>query len=339
MSEVTKDPVDDPNYGFLALLRMLERQAEDKPRIGRSRRTRDDIVRLGQDPFLAFPEREVATASLKGNRRDVRSPIMGFFGAFGALPLNTTEEVLRWAEAGDKGFVEFTDIFATRFIQLYYRAWADARPIVQFDHGADDRFQKYLLSLVGLGTPAFRDQADVLDTLRLRYTALFVGRIKSPRRLQQILKLHLKTDVEIEELVPSWMEFEPDSLSQLGMQGSSLGRDMHLGSRIQSVGEKICVHLYPRTFEAYTQLLPGGKNHTQLDMVVASYLGMTFEVDVAVWLPFSEVPPAKLGGSSTLGWMACIDPPQDKTGFVRGARFGLSMGTQQTEKKAKLHSG
>lgn len=329
MTEGPKDPIDDPAYGFLALLRVLERQADDKPRIGRSRRTRDDVVRLGQDPFLAFPDREVSAASLDGNRPEVRSPVMGFFGAHGALPLNTTEEVLRWAEAGDKAFVEFTDIFATRFIQLYYRAWADARPIVQFDHGADDRFQKYLLSLVGLGSPAFRDQADVLDTLRLRYTALFMGRIKSPRRLQQIIKLHLKTEVEIEELVPSWMEFEPDSLSRLGAQGSTLGQDVHLGSRIQSVGEKICVHLYTNSFAAYERLLPGGADHAQLDMVVASYLGITLEVDVALWLPYADVPPAKLGKGSALGWMACIDPPKDAIGNVRGASYRLSAEADQ----------
>lgn len=330
MSDAKPDPVRDPNYGFLALLRTLERQAGDKPRIGRSKRTRDDIVRLGQDPFLAFPDREVSEVALDVNRREVRSPVMGFFGPFGALPLNTTEEVLRWTDSGDKAFVEFTDIFATRFIQLFYRAWADARPIVQFDHGADDRFQKYLLSLVGLGSPAYRDQADVLDTLRLRYTALFLGRIKSPRRLQQILKLHLNTDVEIEELVPSWMVFEPDSLSRLGAMGSTLGQDTHLGSRIQSVGEKICVHVYADTLDAYERMLPGGADHVQLDMVVASYLGITLEVDVAVWLPHGEVPPAKLGEAGTLGWMACMTPPKDVDGYVQGARFALSFDGDQS---------
>ena len=319
------DEKPDKPYGFLALLRKLEREAGDKPRIGRSLRVREDIARLGQDPFLAFPDREVSETTTKGNRIEVRSPVVGFFGAHGALPLNTTEEVLRWFDAGDKAFVEFTDIFAARFIQLFYRAWADARPIVQFDHGADDRFQKYLLSLVGLGTPAFRDQADVLDTLRLRYTALFLGRIKSPRRLQQILNLHLETDVEIEEMVPSWMEFEPDSLSRLGMQGSSLGQNMHLGSRIQSVGEKICVHLYADSLDAYMRLLPGGEDYEQLDMVVQSYIGMTFDVDVSVWLPQTEVPPAQLGEGSTLGWMACVDPPKDTEGRVKGASYRLSM--------------
>jgi len=192
-ASVTAPPHPDareaqPTYGLLSLLRRLERNAPDKPRIGYSQRVRDDIVKLGQDPFLAFPTREVSASDLDGPQASVRSPVLGFFGPHGALPLHTTEEVLRWVDAGDEAFVAFTDIFATRFLQLFYRAWANARPIVQFDHASDDRFQKYLLSLVGLGTESYGDQATIPDTFRLSYTSLFLGRVKSPRRLQQTLQ-------------------------------------------------------------------------------------------------------------------------------------------------------
>ncbi len=312
------------SFGFLALLRHLERKARDKPRIGRSQRVRDEFVRLGQDPFLAFPDNDLSEVDLTGNRPTARPRFLGFFGPHGALPLNTTEEVLRWTETGDKAFVEFTDIFATRFLQLFYRSWADPRPIAQFDHPVDDPFQTYLLAFAGSGTPSFRGRDTVNDTVKLRLMPLVTGRVKSPVRLRQMLALHLKTDVDVEEMVPSWMEFEPDALSALGSQGSTLGQNIHLGSRIRSIGEKICIHVRVPTLAAYRRFLPGGVDHEHLRAITQWYLGKTFDVDVAVWLPQRELEPAKLGVSAALGWMACIAPPAGGDHFVRGTLYQLS---------------
>ena len=315
-------------YGFLALLRHLERQNRDKPRIGRAQRQRDEIVRLGQDPFLAFPDSDLAAVDLDRPLPEVRARFLGFFGPHGALPLNTTEEVLSWFEAGDSAFVEFTDLFAARFLQLFFRAWSDARAITQFDHRTDDRFQKYLLSFIGLGSPAFRNQGVAPDVNRLRHNALAVGRVKSPARLCQMLRLQLSADVEIEEMVPSWMDFEPDSLAMLGQQGSTLGQDMHLGARIQSIGEKIRLHIRTDSLGRYRRFLPGGPDHEQLRMTVLSYLGLTFEVEVVVWLPQREVLPGKLGENAALGWMACVAPPQGSGAgatLVKGTNYRLEL--------------
>lgn len=314
----------DTSPGFLALLRQLERAAPDRPRIGRAERTRDEVADLGQDPFLAFPDSELSRVDLDQTPPVVRPHVMGFYGPQGALPLTLTEEVLGWVEAGDRAFVDFTDIFATRYIGLLFRAWSDARPISQFDH-PDDRFQKYLLSFAGLGSPAFREQSDTIDTLRLRNIALFIGRVKSPVRLRQMLELHLKADVSIEEMVPAWMEFEPDSLSRLGMQGSTLGQNIHLGRRVLSIGEKIRIHVRASSLDVYRRFLPGGPDHQQLCTVVQSYLGLSFEIDVALWLPQREVEPTVMGKSGQLGWMACVAPPGDGDGFVKGTNFRLAL--------------
>lgn len=319
MSEETE------SYGFLALMRHLERKSGDKPRIGRSLRTRDEPVRLGQDPFLTFPDADLSEVTLEGNKPRVRPRFLGFYGPQGALPLNLTEEILQWFEKGDTAFVDFTDIFATRFIQLFYRSWSDARAITQYDHPDDDRFQKYLLSFAGLGSPAFRRQSDISDTLRLRTVALFISRVRSPIRLRQMLRLHIGADIEIEEMVPAWMEFEPDSLSRLGTQGSTLGQNMHLGSRIQSIGEKICIHVRTATLDAYRRFLPGGPDYEQLHMIVLSYLGLVFEVDVKLWLPQSEVEATQLGSAGQVGWMACIAPPGEGDDYVQGTNFRLAL--------------
>lgn len=296
--------------GLLTLLRDLERHAGDRPRIGRNTRLRDALVHLGQDPDLSFPDTDLARVDLKRATPLVRAQFLGFYGAFGALPLNWTEEIRRWFDANDQSFVAFSDIFATRFQELFFRAWSDSHAITQFDHPTDDRFQTYILALLGIGTPAFRDRDGLSDTVKLRLAPLAAGRVKSPVRLRQMLQVHFgaAARIEVEEMVASWLDFEPDTLSQIGMQGATLGRDVHLGSRVVSVGEKIRLHLHVPTLDAYDRFLPGGPDYTQMRDLVFWYLGQTFQVEVVLWLPEPQVQPAILGQSSRLGWMACLAP-------------------------------
>ena len=165
------------------------------------------------------------------------------------------------------------------------------------------------------------------DTAKRRLVPLASGRVKSPVRLRQMLAVHFggATRIEIEEMVPAWLEFERDSLSRMGLQSATLGRDTHLGSRIRSIGEKIAVHIYVTTLEAYDRFLPGGPDHAHLRDIIFWYLGQSFDIDVALWLPQPEVRPAVLGQTTRLGWMACIAPdPGNPDHQTRVTRFHLT---------------
>ncbi len=321
------DTQDHRPVGYLALLRKLERESAGKPRIGRNTTMAEELATIGQDPFLAFPETDLSDIRQdKAGRPDLRNQIIGFFGPHGALPLNTTEEVLRWAQSGDLAFVKFTDIFATRFQQMFFRAWSDARAITQFDHEDDDRFSQYVGALIGIGTPAWADRGHIPDTNRLGMASLGIGRVKSPVKLQQMLRYDLGAAIDIEEHVPTWIAFEGDSLNRLGQQGSTLGRDCFLGSRAQSVNEKIMIQIRARTLAEYRAFLPGGASHTRMLDIVNGYLGRTFEVGVALTLPAEEFEPAVIGKSTEVGWMASLAPePAPPPGtYLPGATFALN---------------
>ncbi len=312
--------------GLFAVLRNFERQAGEKPRIGKNMRLHEALVTLGQDPFLAFPDADLARADLTAMPPMIRAQFLGFFGAFGALPLNWTEEVKRWFDDGDESFVAFTDIFATRFQELFFRAWSDARAITQFDHPTDDRFQTYLLSMTGIGSPAFRGRDSVEDTVKLRLAPLALGRVKSPVRLRQMLNVHFedRAQIEIEEMVPTWLEFETDAMGQMGVQSATMGRDLHLGSRARSIGEKVRLHVRVPTLEAYDRFLPGGPDHAHLRDICFWYLGQVYDLEVCLWLPQPMVTPAVLGQSTRLGWMACIAPdPGQPDHMTRTTRYRL----------------
>ncbi|WP_341485913.1 type VI secretion system baseplate subunit TssG [Thioclava sp. GXIMD4215] len=314
--------------GLLAALRRIEREAPaGRPRIGRNTRLKQSLVRLGQDPFLSFPAQDLARMGERGQVPSVRAQFLGFFGAFGALPLNWTEEVLRWFESGDGSFAAFTDIFAARFQELFFRVWSDARAITQFDH-RDDRFTAFLQAFTGTATPdSYPDQA--LPATSRAYLAPFaIGRVKSPVKLRQMLSVHFGAGlrVEVEEMVPTWLRIEPEARSALGLQCAGLGRNLHLGAQVRSIGEKITIHLHVPDMVQFNHMLPGAQGHAELRDLVRWYLGVVTEVDVALWLPKPQIMPAVLGQSTRIGWMACIAPdPGRPEQQVHATRYTLSL--------------
>lgn len=324
--------------GFLALMRRLEREAPDKPRIGRSTRLADDLVDIGQDPDLAFPAQEITLPEGAGSgaavRPRVRAQFMGYFGPQGALPLNLSEEVARWQAEGEEAFVRFADIFAGRFYQLFFRAWSDSHAITQHDRPEQDRFATYVAAVAGIGSPAYRNHDGFPDTARLPLISVFGGRVRSAVRLRQMLENYFNLPVEVEEHVPAWLEFEPEDQRGLG-SGGSLGRDLYLGARLRSVDEKICVHLHLPDADSYAGFLPGAENHARLSDLIFWYLGRSHDVDLALTLPPSQIPSAQLGAGMAIGWLAAVSPPTGSPRpHVEIARFALGQGHDEQHSEA-----
>lgn len=324
-------PPPTAEAGFLALLRRLEREAGMRPRIGRSVRRGQDIADIGQDPQLAFPAEELRDGGGDGPRPRIRAQFMGFFGPQGALPLNTTEEVLRWQHEGEDGFVRFTDILSARFYQLFFRAWSDAHAISQHDRPDEDRFGTYVAAVAGIGSPAFQDHDSFPDIARRPLVPIFGGRVRSAVRLRQMLASYFGYRVDIQEHLPCWLEFEADDMRGLG-QGGAVGLDVYLGARLQSVNEKICIRVDLPDTEAYRSFLPGQPRHLRLADLVFWYLGKCVEVDLALSLPPDAIPPARLGGDAAIGWLAAMRPEgiPRVSDYIEVARFALSRdaGTQ-----------
>lgn len=306
------------DFGFFSLLREIERSNPKLPRIGRNQTMKEEIVRLGQEPFQAFPDANVTQVQEReGDKLRVRSAFLGYFGPQGALPLNTTAEVEQWYRFGDDAFVRLADIFTNRFQQMFFRAWSDARGICQFDHPTDDRFQIYVGAAIGGASAALRNRGKVPDIARLPLVGIAAARIKSPVRLRQILERLCGVAISIEENIPVWMPFEPSDMSRLGSVGSSLGRDCRLGSRVQGVNEKIRVGVRTESLAEYQSFLPGAANFIRLTELLFWYLGHEIEVDIAPSLPANQIKGMALGKSGALGWTGWVAPPPAMPGTYR----------------------
>lgn len=300
-------------WDVLELLRELERSHPDKPRIGAAARRDEEIVEIRQDPFLAFPSCNVVRAERPANPGEAMQvfvQFMGFFGPQGPLPLSTTLEAHHWImRRNDPAFARFADMFSTRFVQLFYRAWADARPVVQMGRPAEDRFRAWSGSLIGIGTPGLRNRDTLPDDARRQVLGLWGARVRSATRLLQILRQVMAMAVDLDERVGSWLEFSPDDHSRLGGPRAAVGRNCCLGARAWSVSHKIRVTLHCRDLDEYERCLPGRADCTRLGDVLRSYLGPTIESEIALTLPADRLPPTRLGQAGQLGWTTFSLPP------------------------------
>lgn len=329
-------------FDFFAVMRELERSRPDKPKIGDSTITADDIVSLAQPPFLEFPDTNIASY----RERPEKSPLvelrfLGFFGPQGALPITTSVEAYNWSRSQDPSFADFTNVLASRFLQLFFRAWADAHPIAQYDRPADDRFLTYVCSIAGIGTPAFRGRDGVDDIAKAGFAGLTGSKIKSASRLKRLVRGIFKVDTDIEERVGSWLTFEPGDRMALGTNGSALGEDSFIGARSYSINDKIRIKIEARDLEQYRRFLPSGDMSDDLTDLIFFYIGHRFEFDVELSIPARYAPPARLGVSGELGWTAWMSPRQDLGDDVRlrDARFAPLEIRRQAKSSRKSTSG
>jgi type VI secretion system protein ImpH len=324
------DILADPRlFDFYEACRRLESENPSRPKIGKSLARRDEYVRFGQDPFFAFPTSNLvrATDADGGAAIHVMVAFLGLLGPQGALPLASTEEAYRFVLANDDAFPRFLDVLNGRFIQMFFRAWADSRPVVQRDRSqADDRFLAYFGTPIGVGTEPFRAFDAIDDDVKAAFAGLLAPKTKSASRLRSLVSAVFQSPVEIVEFVGVRLKFEPEDCTRLGRRHASLGKDVLLGSAVFSVEDKIRIRIFARSYEHYRSLLPDGPRAGQLADLVGFYLGSEMEWDIELALPVGEVQPARLGQSGQLGWTGWLSPnwTTGKGGYRTDARFDLA---------------
>ncbi|TYC50448.1 type VI secretion system baseplate subunit TssG [Rhodobacterales bacterium] len=326
-------------HDLLAVLRMLEgqtapsvstKEAANKnepapPRIGKSRRAMEDIARFGQDPSSEF-----ATSTIERAKRDedgglvLMERFLGLLGPQGALPSAMTDEAIMRSMRGDDSFPRFLDVFNNRFIQLFYRAWADARPLVQHDRPDDDRFLTYLGANIGIGTSIYRDLDGIDDRLKLLYAGLTSPKVKSAARLKALITGVFGVPVEIDQCVGTWLQLEPDDQLSLGGFGpggaGQLGRDTIVGARVYSVSDKIRIRIFTRSLEEYRNFLPPTRakpnpRTEKLFDLIDFYLGLETEYEIELALPKRCASSVQMNRSSSatlghIGWLKPADASQ-----------------------------
>ncbi|HEX2553135.1 MAG TPA: type VI secretion system baseplate subunit TssG [Microvirga sp.] len=323
-------------FDFYAVLRRLERTHADKPRIGDSAARRDEYVLLGEDPYLDFPASNLAKAQRDEQKRlRIMTKFLGLLGPQGALPLAITEEVYDWFYRGDDAFPRFLDILHHRFLQLFFRAWADARPVAQHDRPKEDRFRDYVGSAIGIGSKPYRALDSVPDEAKLAYAGLIGAEAKSGSRLAAFISGVLKAEASVEEFVASRLVFDTAERTLLGRRFTALGVDALVGGSVFSLEDKVRIKIFVRTLPEYQRFLPSGDKCEPLADLVYLYMGDQLDWDVELAIPAEETRPIQLSRFGQLGWTSWIsrEPEQNKGQVRRDARFHPAARRRQRRKQ------
>lgn len=304
------------DFDFFQALRRIECLFPDKPRLGQALRPIDEPIRFGQAPSMTFAPAALSAFILPAEDRPARMDVrfFGLLGPNGPLPLHLTEYAReRLLHGGDATFTRFLDVLHHRFIELFYRAWAQAQPTVNFDRPKDDRFAIYVGAMFGLAGSRLRDQNntlkdnksdDVADAAKLFYAGLLSRHVRNRDGLAALLTGYFRIPIRIEEFSGHWMALSERERTRLGgaNEGARLGGGTVLGARVWDRQHKIRLVLGPLTLAQYESFLPGGAAISKLVAWVRQYLCFELEWDAQLVLLKEQVPKTKLGKYSRLGW-------------------------------------
>ena len=340
MKDIFKDLENAPTQqDFLLAMRRLEARFRSKPRIGRSANRQQEYVKLGQNPSLAFPATTIEEAKrLTKDTIAVLTRFLGLLGPQGALPLALTHEAHQYLSDGDDSFPRFLDLFNNRFLQLYFRAWADSRPIAQHDRPTEDRFERYTGAPIGLATDVLRGQDSVRDIVKVGFAGLMAPAAKSAARLRALITAQFGIHVEIEEFIGLRLILEPQERSYLGKTNATLKKDAMIGSAVYSVQDKFRLRLYASSLTQYRRFLPTGDLARPLADTIRFYVGMSLAYDIELAVPTREAAPMRLArrgqvgdkirlrrDGCELGWTSWLAPHgKAAEGWRTDARFDLA---------------
>ncbi|KVN29712.1 type VI secretion protein [Burkholderia pyrrocinia] len=298
-------------YDLFHALRWLDALAPEHAPLGHAARPRDEPVRLGQAPSLAFAAAMLAGVDDGGAVPRIAIHGFGLFGPNGPLPAHLTEYAHeRAAQHGDPAFAAFADLFHHRLILLFYRAWADAQPTVSLDRPARARFDGYVASLIGRAAPdtAQPDPADALAPhARCFHAGHLVRHTRNPEGLAQILRRHFGVAARIVEHVPQWVTIERAQRCAIYATRPTLPLGgAVLGMAVRDAQSRFRIVLGPLSLDAYRQCLPGGAHARPLAQWVREYVGIEFDWEVQLELAHDAVPSAALGSPHGIGRSAWL---------------------------------
>jgi type VI secretion system protein ImpH len=309
-------------FDFFALLRRIDALRPDAPRTGEAQRPRQEALRLGQAPELDF-----APAALHALEPRPEGPprllvrFFGLLGPQGPMPLHFTEVVRdRQRHHDDATLAHFLDVFHHRLLSLFYRAWAQAQPVVHLDRPASDRFRVWLAAMAG--TPA--GSGRVPAAAMAYYAGWFTGRSRPPEMLCKVLRSYFGVGAEVEEHVGHWLSVDLADQSRLGyarnraehaaVPAAALGRTANAGSRVWDRQNRFRLHLGPLDGGQFLAFLPGGSDWPALLHWVRLAAGRELQWDLQLDLAPAHRPAPRLGRHVRLGLTSWLTRHPPATG-------------------------
>ena len=308
LQEIQQTPF---RFGFFQTVRRINCYFGDSALTGTAYRPSEDPVRFGQTPYTNFAPATLSSLEFDGPRGVPRlsQRFLGLFGPNGPLPTHLTEYARdRLRHHHDATFAHFADLFHHRAVSLFYRAWAQAQPTVQFDRPNQDRYSVYIGALVGLGMPEFRDADEMPHVAKLHFAGHLSSLPRHAAGLASILESYFKVPARIIEFVSHWLTIPPRDHLKLGSKPDlgKLGMSAVLGEKVWQRQDKFQICLGALSLDEYESFLPTGKSFKALVATVRNYLGLELLWETRLLLKGSQKPVTCLGKQGALGWTSWL---------------------------------
>jgi type VI secretion system protein ImpH len=289
-------------YHIFQALRLIEAAYADKPRLGRSRRPKQDAVRLKQRIDMSFASSTVARFvpqdAQTGEPGELSQYMFGLFGPNGPLPLHLTEYAYnRQRSFRDPTFKAFGDIFHHRMLSLFYRAYASGEPTSSFDRkGEVDPFAQKVAAFAGLKGAGLADRDAMPDLAKLRYAGRLSHGTRNEEGLLALISGFFGAPATMESFVGTWLELDKQDTWELGNphKPAKLGQSCSIGAKVWTRQAKFRFRVGPVGLAEYKRLLPGGDSLKRLKSLVNNYMGEAMMWDMNLVLRKGEAEPAML---------------------------------------------
>ena len=311
--ELIADLRSEPwSFQFFQLVRLLERFGTGKP-VGRFDKPEEEAVRFASNPALVFPPSQIHSLDWPEDGQPRLSVnFMGLIGQLGVLPLPYTEWINERIRAKDQTSREFLDLFQHRLISLFYQAWEKYRFPVAFERDRNDRFTRYMLDFIGVGTPGLRHRQSVIDEAMVFYTGLLGLQTRSATALRQILQDYFAVPVEIEQFIGKWRPVPPANQTEPGNEreySEQLSLGAIAGDEVWDQQSTARLMLGPLTLNQYLDFLPTGTAYRPLCDLTEFFCRREIDFELQLILRREETPgiildyaPPKESCEPMLGW-------------------------------------
>jgi type VI secretion system protein ImpH len=298
----------DPSaFDFYALLRRVDTLRPQAPRTGVAQRPRQEALRLAQAAELDFAPAPLHALEWPAGRSEAAAPrlvvrFFGLLGPMGPMPLHFTEVVReRQLHHGDATLAHFLDLFHHRLLSLFYRAWAQAQPVVHLDRPAEDRFRSWVGAIAGAPPFAGTGAPDAV----VHHAGWLTARSRYPEMLVKVIGQFFGVRARVEEHVGQWLTMAEEDRTRLGFARNRsersatppapLGKAANAGSRVWDRQYRFRLSLGPLTHAQTLAFLPGGRAWPQLIHWVRLLAGRELQWEVQFEIAAGEVPAPELG--------------------------------------------
>lgn len=316
-SRLRESPVEDLlrrepyRFEFFQAMRLLKRLQPGRAPVGRFTPPSTEAVRIGANPSMAFPASQIQALEWEGSGQpSMIVNFMGLTGPLGVLPLYYTELLLERKRAGDTALLAFLDIFNHRIMSLFYQAWEKYRFYVTYERGERDRFSRYLLDLIGLGSKGLQNRQAVLDDSLIYYSGLLALQPRSAAGLKQLIGDYFDVSVEVEQFAGGWYRLDRPTQTRFQdrrTHSEQLGVGAVVGDEVWDPQSAVRLRLGPLPLARYLEFLPNGSAYDALRALTRFYSNDGLDFEIQLVLERTEVPQCELGAGDEsaplLGWV------------------------------------